>query len=110
MVKIRLKRMGSKGRPFYRIVIANSLSSRDGVAKEVLGTYDPLTKPSTIKVNEERALYWLGVGAQPTETVAYLLNKQGILEKHFESRPTDRKKYGFLNKQIDVVNKTSVDV
>lgn len=102
--------MGAKGRPFYRVVVVSSLSSRDGAAKEIIGTYDPLTKPSTIQINEERALHWLSVGAQPTETTAYLLNKQGILEKHFEQRPAARKKYGFLNKQISATaSKTSID-
>ena len=79
-VKIRLTRMGAKKRPFYRIVVANSTSKRDGRAIDQLGFYDPMTDPSTVKIDSDKALLWLGRGAQPTDTVADLLKKQGILE------------------------------
>lgn len=79
MVKIRLRRMGAKKNPFYRIIISDSHSSRDGKFIEEIGTYDPLTTPAAVKVDAERAKYWLGVGAQPTETVRALLKKAEVL-------------------------------
>ncbi|MEY8524263.1 30S ribosomal protein S16 [bacterium 1XD8-76] len=78
MVKIRLKRMGQKKAPFYRIVVSDSRSPRDGRFIEEIGTYDPKTEPSTIKINEELAKKWLANGAQPTETVEKLLKIAGI--------------------------------
>lgn len=80
-VKIRLKRMGVKKSPFYRIVVADSRSPRDGRFIETIGTYNPLTEPAEIKINEELALKWLQNGAKPSDTVRNLLSKQGILEK-----------------------------
>lgn len=77
-VKIRLKRMGKKKAPFYRIIVADSRSPRDGRFIEEIGTYDPSTEPSVIKVNEESAKKWLTTGAQPTETVARLFKDAGI--------------------------------
>ena len=79
-VKIRLKRMGRKNKPFYRIVVADSRAMRDGRNVEILGHYDPvLKKPEkNWKVNVERAAYWLSVGAQPSETVASMLKKEGV--------------------------------
>ena len=79
MVKIRLRRMGAKKNPFYRIVVADSHFPRDGRFIEEIGTYDPLTNPATIKVDGERAKYWIGNGAQPTETVRALLKKAEVL-------------------------------
>lgn len=79
MVKIRLRRMGAKKNPYYRIVVADSLSPRDGRCIEEIGSYDPLTEPSTLKVNAERAQYWIKNGAQPTDTVKALLKKAGAL-------------------------------
>lgn len=76
-VKIRLKRMGKIRTPFYRIVVADSRKKRDGRVIEEIGTYNPKTEPSIIKVDGERAQYWLGVGAQPTEAVAALLKITG---------------------------------
>ncbi|MBM74503.1 MAG: 30S ribosomal protein S16 [Proteobacteria bacterium] len=73
MVKIRLARMGRKKRPFYRVVAANSRSPRDGRFIEILGTYNPMTQPSTVTFKRERVDYWLSVGAQPSDTVARLL-------------------------------------
>lgn len=110
MVKIRLRRLGSKGNPFYRIVVANSSSARNGAFIENIGTYDPLKQPSLVKINEERAMFWLLNGAQPTETTAYLLKREGILEKFFEVRPNIKKKYKFLDKRTAAISqKTSVD-
>ena len=74
-VKIRLRRMGAKKAPFYRIVVADSRYPRDGRFIEEIGTYDPMTEPSTVKINAERAEKWLNDGAQPTDTVKYLLKK-----------------------------------
>ena len=79
MVKIRLKRMGMKKEPFYRIIVTDSRNGRDGRAIEELGYYNPITDPSELKVNAERAKYWLGVGAQPSDTVRGLLKKSGVI-------------------------------
>ena len=76
-VKIRLKRIGKIRTPFYRIVVADSRTKRDGRVIEEIGTYNPKTEPSTIRVESERAQYWLGVGAQPTEAVAAILKLTG---------------------------------
>ena len=73
MVKIRLRRVGAKKAPFYRIVVADSRSPRDGRFIEEIGTYDPLTEPATINIDMERANYWISNGAQPTDTVRGLL-------------------------------------
>ncbi len=81
MVKIRLRRVGAKNRPSYRVVIADSQAPRDGAFINIIGHYDPLTEPATVVVNEEEALKWLRQGAQPTTTVARLLTKAGIMEK-----------------------------
>jgi len=75
MVKIRLRRMGAKKAPFYRVVLADSRSPRDGRFIEEIGTYDPLTNPATIEIDMERANYWIANGAQPTDTVRGLLKK-----------------------------------
>lgn len=79
MVKIRLRRMGAKKAPFYRIVVADSRSPRDGRFIEEIGTYNPLTNPAEIKVNSERALEWIRTGAQPTDTVKSILKQSGVL-------------------------------
>lgn len=79
MVKIRLRRMGAKKNPFYRIVVADSRSPRDGRCIEEIGYYDPLAKDEQIKVDTERAQYWIDNGAQPTDTVRGLLKKGGVL-------------------------------
>ncbi len=77
-VKIRLKRMGYKKHPIYRVIVADSRSPRDGRFIEEIGTYDPNQEPSIIKIDEESAKKWLGNGAQPTETVAKLFKQAGI--------------------------------
>ena len=79
-VKIRLRRMGAKKKPYYRIIVADSRSPRDGRFIEEIGTYDPLKDPSEIKVDGDKALEWIRNGAQPTETVKTLLKKAGVLE------------------------------
>ena len=79
-VKIRLRRMGAKKAPFYRIVVADSRFPRDGRFIEEIGTYDPLTEPSTIKIDAEKANKWLANGAQPTDTVKQLLKISGIVK------------------------------
>jgi len=81
MVKIRLRRMGRRNRPFYRVVAADSRSPRDGKFIEIIGHYNPLTDPATISIDEEKALKWLSYGAQPTDTVRSLLVKLGIMDK-----------------------------
>ena len=78
MVKMRLKRIGMKKAPYYRIIVADSRSPRNGRFIEEVGTYDPNTEPATVKFNEETAKKWLASGAQPTETVARLLKAAGI--------------------------------
>ncbi|HEU4754592.1 MAG TPA: 30S ribosomal protein S16 [Armatimonadota bacterium] len=89
-VKIRLMRLGAKKRPFYRIVVANSESKRDGRSIDQIGYYDPLTDPATVKLDADRALLWLQRGAQPTDTMADILRKQGVMER-FEQEKAGRK-------------------
>ena len=79
MVKIRLRRMGAKKAPFYRIVVADARSPRDGRCIEEIGTYNPLTNPATIAVDAEKAQAWIKNGAQPTDTVRTLLKNAGVL-------------------------------
>ncbi len=81
-VKLRLKRMGSKQRPFYRIVAADSRSPRDGRFIETVGTYDPIKKEDNVVVDEEKALKWLSNGAQPTDTVRSILSQTGVWAKY----------------------------
>ncbi len=85
-VKMRLKRMGKKKAPFYRIVVADSRSPRDGKFIETIGTYNPLTNPAEIKVDEELAFKWLNNGAIPTDTVKNVLSKAGIMKKYHEQK------------------------
>ena len=80
-VKIRLKRMGMKKKPFYRVVVAAVASPRDGRFIEEIGYYNPMTQPAEIKVDGERAKHWIACGAQPTDTVRVLLKKTGVIEK-----------------------------
>ena len=85
-VKLRLKRMGSKQKPFYRIVAADARSPIDGRFIETVGTYNPLKNPTEIKVDEEKALTWLNNGAQPTDTVRSILTESGIMKKYADSK------------------------
>ena len=87
-VRIRLKRLGAKKRPFYRVVVADQRSPRDGRFIENIGRYQPLDDPSVIEIDEERALYWLGVGAQPSNTVKVLMTKVVIWDR-FASEKKD---------------------
>ena len=79
-VKMRLRRMGAKKAPFYRVIVADSRSPRDGRFIDEVGYYNPLTNPAEIKIDAEKAKQWLGNGAQPTETVKALLKKSGIVD------------------------------
>ena len=94
MVKIRLQRVGSKKKPSYRVVVADSRSPRGGAFIEIIGHYDPLTDPGSIVIQQEKTLEWLRRGAQPTQTVANLLVKAGVSHKlvsTFSRKTTDRK-------------------
>jgi small subunit ribosomal protein S16 len=95
-VKLRLRRMGKKKQPIYKVVAADSRSPRDGKFIEAIGLYNPKTDPATVDIKEERALYWLSVGAQPTDTVKNLLSNQGIILKK------ELKKNGLNEEQISV--------
>jgi small subunit ribosomal protein S16 len=87
MVKLRLRRRGRKARPIYDIVAMDSRKRRDGQHLEVVGQYNPITQPSTLTVDNSRALYWLKVGAQPTDTVRHLLSAKGVLlQLHLERK------------------------
>ena len=79
MLRIRLRRVGKKKRPAYRVVVADSRAPRDGAFIETLGLYDPLTDPATVTIDEEKAKKWLQQGAKPSETVAKLMVRQGLL-------------------------------
>ncbi len=92
-VKLRLRRMGKKKQPIYKMVAADSRSPRDGKFLEAVGFYNPLTKPHTLELKEDRILYWLNVGAQPTHTVKSLLRQKGItLKKELISKGLDEEK------------------
>lgn len=80
-VKLRLRRMGKKKQPIYKVVAADARAPRDGKFLEMIGLYNPLTNPHTVDINEERAMYWLNVGAQPTDTVKSLFRQKGIILK-----------------------------
>ncbi|MDR0360170.1 MAG: 30S ribosomal protein S16 [bacterium] len=86
MVKIRLRRMGAKRRPFYRLVVADSRSPRDGRFIEQLGYYDPLTEPATVKIDEDKVAQWLTRGAQPSDSARTLLKQQGVLDRYLAAR------------------------
>ncbi|MEH7882799.1 30S ribosomal protein S16 [Heyndrickxia sp. MSNUG] len=85
-VKIRLKRMGAKKSPFYRIVVADSRSPRDGRFIESVGTYNPVAQPAKVELNEELVLKWLKDGAKPSDTVRNLFSKHGIMEKFHNAK------------------------
>ncbi len=85
-VKIRMKRMGSKRNPFYRIVVADSRSPRDGRLIEQIGTYAPVAEPVTLEIDEEKALNWMANGAQPSDTVRNLFSEKGIMKKFHDSK------------------------
>ncbi|SFD81234.1 SSU ribosomal protein S16P [Lentibacillus persicus] len=85
-VKIRMKRMGAKRNPFYRIVVADSRSPRDGRFIEQIGTYNPVANPIEVKIDEDKAMDWMTHGAQPSDTVRNLFSKQGIMKKFHEQK------------------------
>ena len=85
-VKIRLKRMGQKKKPFYRVVVADSRSPRDGKFIEEIGYYNPIVEPVVVKIHDEKAIKWLNDGAQPTDTVKDLFKKYGVYEKLEEAK------------------------
>ncbi|UJL47914.1 30S ribosomal protein S16 [Virgibacillus sp. NKC19-16] len=85
-VKIRLKRMGSKRNPFYRIIVADSRSPRDGRSIEQIGTYNPVVNPIEVKIDEEKALDWMANGAKPSDTVRNLFSKEGIMKKFHDRK------------------------
>lgn len=89
MIKLRLRRMGAKKRPFYRIVAAEHSNKRDGRYIEILGTYNPLVDPAEVVVKEDRVQHWLSNGAKPSETVEGLLKKQGVIpaDKFYNKKP-----------------------
>ncbi|MGA7677092.1 MAG: 30S ribosomal protein S16 [Dehalococcoidia bacterium] len=89
MVKIRLRRVGTRNKPMYRVVVADVRSPRDGDFIEIIGHYNPMTEPETFVVEEEKALKWLKLGAKPTDTTLRLLSKAGVMDKF---KPTVEKK------------------
>ena len=107
MVKIRLRRLGNKGRPFYRVVVAKSTAGRNGAFVETIGTYSAIDQPKKLEIDAERALHWLRLGAEPTETAARLLNKVGVLATFLEERPNQKGKYKFLDKRSAPIQATA---
>lgn len=94
-VHLRLNRMGKKKQPFYGIVAIDSRAARDGKYLEKIGTYNPRTEPETVTLNEERALYWLSTGAQPTDTVRNIFSRRGVMLKwHLKKRGAEDAKIG----------------
>jgi len=91
-VKIRLKRMGAKRSPFYRIVVADSRSPRDGRFIEAIGYYNPTVNPAEIKVDNEAALKWLNNGAQPSDTVRNILSNLGVMKQFHDGKQANKKK------------------
>ena len=104
MVKIRLRRVGARNRPMYRVVVADVRAPRDGAFTEIIGHYNPLTDPETVVIDEEKALKWLGNGAQPTDTVARLLTKLGVMEKY---EPGSAKKLENITEAESTAEETS---
>jgi len=88
--RIRLQRKGKKGQPFYHLVAADGRAPRDGKFIEKLGTYNPMTNPATIEIDFDRALYWVQVGAQPSDTAASILRNQGVMLKHHLIKGIDK--------------------
>ncbi len=86
MVKLRLRRLGKKGQPFYRIVAADSRSPRDGRFIEEIGTYNPVKADAPVELNHEAALKWLKAGAQPSDTVRSILSREGVMKAFHESK------------------------
>ena len=91
MLRMRLTRVGSKKRPAYRVVVADSRAPRDGRHVDIVGHYNPMTKPSTVNIDVERAVKWLRSGAEPSERVRVLLRHSGVLKAHEEARLSDKR-------------------
>ena len=106
-VKIRLKRMGAKKRPFYRIVAADSRFPRDGRFIEEIGYYNPIENPAVVKIDKELALKWLNNGAAPTDTVRDILSKEGILKEFHEAKMSKKVKTEKKEKKVEPVKKTT---
>lgn len=107
-VKLRLRRMGKKKQPIYKVVAADSRSPRDGKFLEAVGIYNPLTKPHTVDLKEERVNYWLDKGAQPTDTVKSLLSQKGInLKRDIAKRKLSDEKADALLKSWQTLKETS---
>lgn len=85
-VKLRLKRMGAKKKPFYRIVAADSRTQRDGRFIEIVGTYNPLVEPAEVKIDEDKVIKWLNDGAIPTDTIKSIFSKSGIMKKFHDQK------------------------
>lgn len=101
MVRIRLRRMGAKKKPFYRIVVADKRSPRDGRFIETIGTYDPLTEPATVELKLDRAAHWLSVGAQPTDALVLILKNKNLLDENGKPIP-------FVEEAIEVEDTVTV--
>jgi small subunit ribosomal protein S16 len=86
MLRIRLRRVGAKKQPSYRIVVTEREAPRDGAFQEIIGFYNPRTEPATVEINQERAIHWLSQGAQPSEAVARMLNKSGVMTRWAEAK------------------------
>ncbi|MCC6686860.1 MAG: 30S ribosomal protein S16 [Fimbriimonadaceae bacterium] len=108
MVKIRLQRLGTKARPFYRVVVAHGMTGRNSAYVENLGTYTPIKPGKPLEIKNDRALHWLLNGAEPTETAANLLKRAGVLEEFFKERPGQKSKYKFLDKRVAATASTTV--
>ena len=108
-VKLRLTRMGKKKQPAYRVVAIDSHTKRDGEYIELIGTYNPLTKPATVKLNEEVALKWLSEGASPSDTVRNLFKEAGIMKKFADSKvkPSKKEKKEEVKEEKKVAKKTT---
>ena len=88
MLRIRLRRMGAKKHPSYRLVVADARAPRDGRFVEIIGHYDPMTEPETVVIKEDKALHWLGQGAKPSATAERLLGKSGVMQKFKPAKET----------------------
>lgn len=102
--KIRLRRMGTKKKPFYRIVIADSRSPRDGRFIENVGYYNPKTEPALINIKDDRAIYWLEQGAQPSDTVRSLLSKKGLIKIVTDKKVEIRKEAKKLREELNITD------
>jgi len=109
MVRIRLRRIGRKKAPVYRIVVADSKSPRDGKFIEVIGQYLPRQTEGSLNINEERANYWMSVGAQPSDTVRSLLRRAGVLKRRHEARIGRKPAEVAAPEQPDLANVVAID-